>query len=82
MKILQSALKHGLTHDEIISAYEHPIYTSTQRHDPLKVLMIGMTNSCITIELYYTTRNNEIVVFHAMKCTNATMNRLKRATKR
>lgn len=82
MKILRSAFKHGLTHEEIASAYENVIYSWTQQDNPLKVLMIGMTATCKTVELCYTIRDGDIIVFHAMNCTNAIANRLKRTTKR
>ncbi|MFC5938528.1 hypothetical protein ACFPVT_03830 [Corynebacterium choanae] len=42
MRILDSALKHGLSHQEITKAFAHPIYEFTERNSPLKVILVEL----------------------------------------
>lgn len=80
MIILPSALKHGISETDIQAALNYPFHTWTESTDPLKVLIIGLSTNLNTIEVCYTTTDNgETLVFHAMNCPTATINRLKRA---
>ena len=68
-EIALSALKHGKTVEDILSALEHCIYDETIVAEPNKTLVVGFdvaTN--LTEVISHVLSEEEIVVFHAMPC--------------
>ena len=80
MRILNSALKHGLSRDEITEAFARPIYEFTERNSPLKVILVGLGSRIPYIEIIYTQdeHTGETVIFHAMKASKQLINRAQR----
>lgn len=63
--IAQSALKHGLTEDEILHAYRHPI-RAWDLGDGFTML-IGANRAAVVLEIGYVHGDAAVVIVHAMR---------------
>nr|WP_120492039.1 hypothetical protein [Corynebacterium lactis] len=80
--IISSALKHGLTTEDITQAFYAPIFTTQSRSHPPKLLRLGLGARHI-IEIGYTINDDgTTVIFHAMPATKANLNLARRARKK
>jgi len=69
VEILPSALKHGKTAADILSALDRIVYDETIMVDPNKTLIIGFdANASLTEVIFHVLSDEYIVVFHAMAC--------------
>ncbi len=63
--IAQSALKHGLSEDEILHAYRNPIRT-WDLGDGL-TMIIGANRAALVLEVGYIQGTTAVVIVHAMR---------------
>lgn len=63
--IAQSALKHGLTTDEILHAYRNPI-RAWDMGDGF-TMVIGANHAALILEVGYIQGNTAVVIVHAMR---------------
>jgi hypothetical protein len=69
VKILGSALKHGITAETIDFVLDNIIFDEMVEDDPAKTLVIGYDKSANLVELVvYEMEENYLLVFHAMAC--------------
>ena len=69
VQINQSALKHGLSEEDICLALETFIYEDPLDNETGKFLLVGFEGSGNLVEIIYEFTDDEIIhVFHAMKC--------------
>jgi len=79
IRILDSAYKHGLEKPAILSAFSNPIYSNHAQSNPLKILLLGISEDMHLIEIAYTINDDgTTVIFHAMKAPTALINQSKR----
>ncbi len=72
IKYSSSAFKHGITEDDILWAFKTIQYDAVLEEYADKYLLIGFDKNANLIEiLYNVVDDNEILVFHAMKCRSA-----------
>ena len=65
----QSAFKHGITIDDILSAFSTAVYDVMLRDDREKRLLIGFNVAGNPLEIIYNELDDgRINVFHAMPC--------------
>ena len=68
MLILESALKHGISKQDIQFVYWHVINSLVLRSDPEKVMLFGFDTIDRGLEIGYVVNDKEEdIVFHAMK---------------
>jgi hypothetical protein len=63
--IAQSALKHGLTEEEILHAYRNPI-RAWNLGDGL-TMIIGANQAALILEVGYVQGTTAVVIIHAMR---------------
>ena len=69
VEVLPSAIKHGMTKEDILYALERSIYDETLDTDPNKTLSIGYDMNARLLEvIFHVLSDEQIVVFHAMRC--------------
>ena len=69
VEILPTALKHGQSKEDILSALERCIYDETLESDPNKTLAIGYDGNARLLEvIFHVVSDEHIVVFHSMHC--------------
>ena len=69
VEILPSAMKHGLSKEDILHALGQSIYDETLESDPNKTLSIGYDGKARLLEtVFHVISDEHIVVFHAMLC--------------
>ncbi|MFT4187646.1 MAG: hypothetical protein QM621_03610 [Aeromicrobium sp.] len=82
LRILQSALKHGVAADDIQSVLQRPVYEVVTRQGPLKVMVLGVDSMLRPIEIVYVINDDGTkVVIHAMSASRAFLNRVRRERK-
>lgn len=68
MKILDSALKHGITEQDIVYVYEFAINSLVLRTNPEKIMLFGFDTIGRGLEVGYVVNDQgEDIVIHAMK---------------
>ncbi|MCL2189192.1 MAG: hypothetical protein FWC16_10195 [Defluviitaleaceae bacterium] len=68
MIILDAAYKHGLSYDEIKTAYENAISILTLEEYPPKFMAFGFDSKGRALEIGYIENiNGDIIIIHAMK---------------
>lgn len=79
LRILASALKHGVDEATIRHIVDAPIYTFELRQEPPKVALLGVGASMAPLEVVYVINDDgTLVVIHAMPATRAFLNRVRR----
>ena len=69
IKILESALKHGLSTETIIYVLQNHIFDEMVDDDPAKTLMIGYDENANLVEIIaYEMDKDFLILFHAMPC--------------
>jgi len=69
VEILPSAMKHGQSKEDILSALERSIHDETLESDPNKTLAIGYDSNAKLLEvIFHVISDEHIVVFHSMPC--------------
>ena len=77
VEILPSAIKHGQSKDDILSALERCVYDETLENDPNKTLAIGYDCNAKLLEVIFHVLSDEhVVVFHAMPCRKSYIERM------
>jgi hypothetical protein len=77
IKCVPSAFKHGVTEANIRHAILNWKYDDVFEDDPSKHLLIGFDNNANLLEIIYNVIDEDnIKVFHAMKCRNALLSLL------
>jgi len=77
VEILDSAYKHGISKEDILSAIHYDLYTETIEAEPNKTLIIGLDKQKRLIEIIcHITSDDLVVVFHSMECRNYYKERL------
>lgn len=67
IRLLPSALRHGIEKSDILQAWNRPIASFTERDDPLKVIRLGFDSHARLLEVggeIYSDGQQKI--FHAM----------------
>ena len=66
VEILPSAMKHGHSRDDIISALKRSVYDETLKNKPDETLSIGYdTNKKLLELIFHVISDEHIVVFHS-----------------
>lgn len=82
IRVLESALKHGLDQSEILAAFHAPLYTAQLQEHPPKIMLVGV-GKIHPVEIGYTINHDgTTVIFHAMPATKAILNQARRTRKR
>ena len=77
VEILPSAIKHGVSKEDILSALERSVHDETLQADPNKTLSIGYDVKARLLEvIFHVISDEHIVVFHAMKCRKSYIERM------
>jgi len=77
IKILDSALKHGITKENILFALDNILLDEMIDNDPNKTLVIGFDQSANLLEIVtYEMEDDYLVVFHAMSCRKEYLKKL------
>ena len=72
IKFVPSAFKHGLTENNIRHAILNWKYDDIFENDPDKYLLIGFDSNANLLEIMYNVIDEQnLKVFHAMKCRDA-----------
>jgi hypothetical protein len=71
----KSALKHGVTKEDIRFAFDNKLFDHPVAHEEEKNLLIGFDLALNPLEILYNEIDEHTVnVFHAMKCRKAWLN--------
>jgi len=71
IEIVPSALRHGKTAEDILSAFSKCVYDETLESEPNKTLVVGYDTKANLIEvIMHVISDEHIVVLHAMNCRN------------
>jgi hypothetical protein len=77
IKILDSALKHGVTKETLFFVLENQLFDEMVDGDPAKTLIIGYDENANLVEMiFYEMEEDYLVVFHAMPCRKVYMEKL------
>jgi hypothetical protein len=77
VEIVPSALNHGQTEEDILSALDNSIYDETLEVDVSKTLVVGFDTKANLLELIMHVVSEElIIVFHAMPCRKVYIDRI------
>ena len=78
--IAQSALKHGISKEQIMFAFSKPLFDDIFSTYPEKYLLIGFDKNGNMLEIIYRVEENntKTIIFHAMKCRKSYISLLKR----
>jgi len=67
-----SALKHGITEEDIRFAFKRRMFDHALPGEEGKYLLLGLTHNGNLLEIVYTVLDGDVInVFHAMKCRKA-----------
>ena len=79
VKCVPSAFKHGITEANIRHAILNWKYDDIFENDPQKHLLIGFDSNANLLEIMYNVIDEQnLKVFHAMKCRNTFLSLLNR----
>jgi hypothetical protein len=77
IKVLNSALKHGITKETLFFILENHLFDEIVDGDPAKTLMIGYDKNANLVEMIvYEMEEDYLVVFHAMPCRKEYLKRV------
>jgi len=77
VKCVPSAFKHGVTETNIQCAMRSWVYDDVFEDEPEKYLLIGFDDNANLLEIMYNVIDEQNVrVFHAMKCRNTLLSLL------
>jgi hypothetical protein len=69
IKVIDSALKHGISKETLFFVLENHIFDEMVDGDPAKTLMIGYDENANLVEMIvYEMEEDYLIVFHAMPC--------------
>ena len=81
-RILDSALKHGVSRVTIMRVLENPIFSTQLRRDPPKFMVVGLGEDFLPIEVGYVyNADGTQVVIHAMPATKDLLHKAQRRRK-
>ena len=81
-RILDSAFKHGVTRATIMRVLENPIFSTQLRRDPPKVMVVGLGEDFLPVEVGYVyNADGTQVIIHAMPATKDLLHKAQRRRK-
>lgn len=74
-RILDSARKHGISDATILRVLENPIFSTQLRREPPKVMVVGLDENFLPVEVGYVHNGDGTqVVIHAMPAARNLLN--------
>lgn len=78
-RILDSARKHGISDATILRVLENPIFSTQLRREPPKVMVVGLDENFLPVEVGYVHNGDGTqVVIHAMPAARNLLNTAQR----